>query len=77
MLGSCLLVILLDNMFVLTRSKDLILNRHNLRYKSSVVALSSSLQANPTLSSNIASQGFLSSTGTLICIALEYMRFIH
>ncbi|TYJ40363.1 hypothetical protein E1A91_A04G135700v1 [Gossypium mustelinum] len=40
-----------------------ILKRHNPRYKSSVVALSSSLQANPMLSSNCGSQGFLSSTG--------------
>ncbi|MBA0630899.1 hypothetical protein Godav_002951 [Gossypium davidsonii] len=52
------------------RSKVFILNRHNPRYKSSVVTLSSSLQANPMLSSNSGSQGFLSSTGAR-CKALS------
>ncbi|KAH1040176.1 hypothetical protein J1N35_041919 [Gossypium stocksii] len=74
MLVSCMLLLLLDNMFVLTRSKDIsILKRHNPRNKSSVVALSPSLQANPLLSSNSGSQGFLSSAGAR-CQALSDFR---
>ncbi|XVE92823.1 hypothetical protein REPUB_Repub01dG0135800 [Reevesia pubescens] len=49
------------------RSKDLILERCSsiyLGYKPSVAACNLSLQANLMLSSNIAAQGFLSSTGT-------------
>ncbi|KAA3463655.1 protein TIC 20-IV, chloroplastic-like isoform X1 [Gossypium australe] len=70
MLVSCMLLLLLDNMFVLTGPKVSILKRHNPRFKSSVVALSSSLQANPMLLSNSGSQGFLSSTGAR-CKALS------
>ncbi|KAK8360070.1 hypothetical protein V6Z11_A04G139100 [Gossypium hirsutum] len=62
--------IVTDPSYPVLRSKVFILDRHNPRYKSSVVALSSSLQANPMLSSNSGSQGFLSSTGAQ-CKALS------